>query len=213
MSKALGLIETIGLVPAIEAADAAVKAANVTLLGYESARGSGKITIKLTGDVGAVKAAVSAGVAAAERIGKVYGQLVIPRPHQEIDELVGHVDRGRAKENGAARPEPAPAPEAAAPQQEPDATAPGAPEAGPDAGWDLPSAPESQGGEPDVSLDIPAAEPPVAAAPEAQETRPDLPGSEQHRCEAITQAGEPCKLPARPGSHYCSIHRKLETAG
>jgi pimeloyl-ACP methyl ester carboxylesterase len=64
MKKALGLIETIGLVTAIEAADAAVKAACVTLLGYENTKGGGKITVKVVGDVGAVQAAVSAGVAA-----------------------------------------------------------------------------------------------------------------------------------------------------
>ncbi|HRE26965.1 MAG TPA: BMC domain-containing protein [Anaerolineales bacterium] len=79
MKKALGLIETIGLVTAIEAADAAVKSANVTLVGYENTRGGGKITVKVVGDVGAVQAAVAAGVAAAERIGKVYGQRIIPK--------------------------------------------------------------------------------------------------------------------------------------
>ena len=83
--QALGLIETIGLVSAIEAADAAVKAANVTLLGYENTKGGGKITIKFVGDVGAVQAGVAAGVAAASRVGEVYGQRVIARPHDEID--------------------------------------------------------------------------------------------------------------------------------
>ncbi len=101
MKQALGLIETIGLVSAIEAADAAVKAANVTLLGYENTKGSGKITIKLVGDVGAVKAAVAAGVAAASRIGKVYGQHIIPRPHDEIEALIANVDRGRVKKQAA----------------------------------------------------------------------------------------------------------------
>jgi ethanolamine utilization protein EutM len=98
MKQALGLIETIGLVSAIEAADAAVKAANVTLLGYENTKGSGKITIKLVGGVGAVNAAVAAGVAAASRIGKVYGCHVIPRPHDEIEALIANVDRGRRKQ-------------------------------------------------------------------------------------------------------------------
>lgn len=105
MQKALGLIETIGLVTAIEAADAAVKAANVVLLGYENTKGGGKITIKIAGDVGAVQAAVSAGVAAALRIGKVYGCLIIPRPHNEIDALIRQVDRPQA----AAVPAVAPA--------------------------------------------------------------------------------------------------------
>ncbi|MGB4868450.1 MAG: BMC domain-containing protein [Candidatus Promineifilaceae bacterium] len=98
MKQALGLIETIGLVSAIEAADAAVKAANVTLLGYENTKGGGKITVKFVGDVGAVKAAVAAGVAAASRIGKVYGQHIIPRPHDEIEALIANLDRGKKRE-------------------------------------------------------------------------------------------------------------------
>ncbi len=102
MNKALGMIETIGFVTAIEAADAAVKAANVTLLGYSMSNGGGKITIKVVGDVGAVKAAVAAGVAAASRIGKVYSHQVIPRPHAEIDALIISVERGRALDKSAA---------------------------------------------------------------------------------------------------------------
>ena len=98
MKQALGLIETIGLVSAIEAADAAVKAANITLLGYENTKGGGKITVKFVGDVGAVKAGVAAGVAAASRIGKVYGQHVIPRPHDEIEALIANLDRGKRKQ-------------------------------------------------------------------------------------------------------------------
>lgn len=95
MKQALGLIETIGLAAAIEAADAAVKAASVTLLGYENTKGSGKITIKIVGNVGAVKAGVAAGVAAASRVGQVYGQHVIARPHDEIEQLISNLDRGR----------------------------------------------------------------------------------------------------------------------
>jgi len=95
-SKALGLIETIGLAAAIEAADAASKAANVTLLGYENSKGGGLIAVKLVGDVGAVKAAVSAGSAAAQRIGKVAATHVIPRPHAEIESLIEAVTRGKA---------------------------------------------------------------------------------------------------------------------
>jgi microcompartment protein CcmL/EutN len=91
------LIETIGLITAIEAADTALKAANVKLLGYENTKGGGRITIKLVGDVGAIKAAVAAGVAAAERIGRIESFLVIPRPHQEIEGLVSYVDRGPAR--------------------------------------------------------------------------------------------------------------------
>lgn len=88
MSEALGLIETVGLVPAIEAADAAVKAANVRLVGYELAKGSGLTTVKIKGDVGAVKAAVEAGKAAALKVGKVYAVHVIPRPDRQLGIIV-----------------------------------------------------------------------------------------------------------------------------
>lgn len=106
--KALGLIETIGLVTAFEAADTALKAANVKLLGYENTKGGGRITVKFVGDVGAVKAAVSAGVAAALRIGRIESSLVIPRPHQEIEGLIAQIDRGPAAAAPAVAPEAAP---------------------------------------------------------------------------------------------------------
>lgn len=85
---ALGLIETVGLAAAMEAADTAVKSANVTLLGYENSKGGGLITVKIEGDVGAVKAAVEAASAAASKINKVFSKQVIPRPHEEIEKLV-----------------------------------------------------------------------------------------------------------------------------
>jgi microcompartment protein CcmL/EutN len=94
-SKALGLIETVGLAAAIEAADAASKAANVTLLGYENSKGGGLIAVKLVGDVGAVKAAIAAGSAAAQRIGKVAATHIIPRPHAEIEPLIQSMTRGQ----------------------------------------------------------------------------------------------------------------------
>ncbi|MFN8456166.1 MAG: BMC domain-containing protein [Anaerolineae bacterium] len=95
-SKALGLIETIGLAAAIEAADAAIKTADVKLLGYENTRGGGRITVKFVGEVGAVKAAVASGSAAALRIGQVESCLIIPRPHEEIEVLINQIDRGRS---------------------------------------------------------------------------------------------------------------------
>lgn len=102
-SKAVGLIETIGLAAAIEAADAALKAANVKLLGYENSRGGGMITIKVVGDVGAVKAAVAAGSAAALRVGQVKSCHIIPRPHDETETLLQQITRGPEKPK-AARP-------------------------------------------------------------------------------------------------------------
>ncbi len=83
LGEAIGLIETRGLVASIEAADAMVKAANVTLMGQERI-GSAYITVIVKGDVGAVKAAVDAGAAAAKRVGELISVHVIPRPHQEL---------------------------------------------------------------------------------------------------------------------------------
>lgn len=85
--EALGLIETRGLVAAIEAADAMVKAANVELIGSERV-GSGLVTVMVRGDVGAVKAATDAGAQAAKRIGEVVSVHVIPRPHSDTEVLL-----------------------------------------------------------------------------------------------------------------------------
>ncbi|HAK73628.1 MAG TPA: propanediol utilization microcompartment protein PduA [Sporomusaceae bacterium] len=87
MREALGMIETKGLVGAIEAADAMVKAANVVLAGYEKI-GSGLVTVMVNGDVGAVKAAVDAGAAAARNVGEVISVHVIPRPHGDVEKIL-----------------------------------------------------------------------------------------------------------------------------
>ena len=84
---ALGMIETRGLVGSIEAADAMVKAANVTLLGKNHV-GGGLVTVMVRGEVGAVKAAVDAGAAAAQRVGHLVSRHVIPRPHPEVDAIL-----------------------------------------------------------------------------------------------------------------------------
>jgi microcompartment protein CcmL/EutN len=84
--EALGLIETRGFVAALEAADAMVKAANVKLTSKNYA-GSGMVEVEVRGDVGAVKAAVDAGAAAAKRIGEVVSVHIIPRPHEELDKF------------------------------------------------------------------------------------------------------------------------------
>ena len=88
--EALGLIETRGLVPAIEAADAMVKAANVTLIGSEKV-GGGLVTVMVRGDVGAVKAATDAGAVAAEKVGELLSVHVIPRPHEDVEQLLPKV--------------------------------------------------------------------------------------------------------------------------
>ncbi|WP_324823406.1 BMC domain-containing protein [Sinanaerobacter sp. ZZT-01] len=88
MLKSLGLIETIGLAAAITAADAAVKSANVTLVGYELVKGSGRTVIKVEGDVGAVKAAIEAASAAALKVGRVAGTKVIARPSDDLESMI-----------------------------------------------------------------------------------------------------------------------------
>src|SRR5512141_2530225 len=120
---ALGMVETKGLVGAIEAADAMVKAANVTLLGSEYV-GGGFVTVMVRGDVGAVKAAVDAGAAAAQRVGELVSVHVIPRPDEQSEIMIvpppgqtkekptAPLERPR-KPARAAKPEPVSAPEEA----------------------------------------------------------------------------------------------------
>lgn len=91
-SAALGMVETKGLVGAIEASDAMVKAANVTLIGKEQI-GGGLVTVMIRGDVGAVKAATDAGAAAAERVGQLISVHVIPRPHTEVEVILPGQDK------------------------------------------------------------------------------------------------------------------------
>jgi len=87
IKEALGMIETRGLVANIEAADAMVKAANVILVGQERV-GAGLVTAMVRGDVGAVKAATDAGAAAAAKVGEVVSVHVIPRPHQDVEQII-----------------------------------------------------------------------------------------------------------------------------
>ncbi len=91
MRAALGLIESIGLTTAIAALDAASKAADVRLVGFDKVIGVSKkvsVTIQIAGEVAAVRAAVDAGVVAAERVGEVVASHVIPRPHEEVDKIL-----------------------------------------------------------------------------------------------------------------------------
>ena len=94
IKEALGLIETKGFIAAVEGADAMVKAANVTLVTWEKV-GSGLVTVMVRGDVGAVKAAVEAGVSAAERVGEVKSVHVIPRPHDNVENVIEAFNEGR----------------------------------------------------------------------------------------------------------------------
>ena len=114
MQKSLGLIETQGLAGGIEAADAAVKAANVRLIGYELTKGGGWTTVKIEGDVGAVKAAVDAAKAAASKVNRVVSTKGIPRPARALDMLVITEDTV-----GYEPPEPPAEPDPPAPPEPP----------------------------------------------------------------------------------------------
>lgn len=95
---ALGLIETVGLTAAIEAADTALKSADVMLVGYEMARGGGLVTVKFLGEVSAVQAAVESGCAAASKVHKVKSNLVIARPHEDLEQMIRTIDnKGKRK--------------------------------------------------------------------------------------------------------------------
>jgi len=103
VKEALGMVETKGLIGAIEAADAMVKAANVTLIGKEMI-GSGLVTVMVRGDVGAVKASVDAGAAAAKRVGELVSVHVIPRPHDEVEGILPQKGESTAKAEAKAKP-------------------------------------------------------------------------------------------------------------
>lgn len=96
MREALGMIETRGFIAAVEAADAMVKAANVTLMSYEKV-GSALVTVLVQGDVGAVKAATDAGAAAARRVGELVSVHVIPRPHSDVESILGETMNRKAE--------------------------------------------------------------------------------------------------------------------
>ena len=115
--RSLGLIETYGLLPAVEAADAAMKSAHVELVGYEFAKGSGMTVVKVEGDVGAVKAAIAAASMAASKVGKVAATRVIPRPATGLEVMVRNGDT-----KGYTPPEPpAPtSPDESGPEPDPD---------------------------------------------------------------------------------------------
>ena len=118
--QALGMIETKGLIGSIEAADAMVKAANVTLIGKEHSGGA-LVTVMVRGDVGAVKAATDAGAAAAQRVGELISVHVIPRPHMEVESILPHCPEGPdGDDDGPQEPEPEGAEEAVTEPQEPE---------------------------------------------------------------------------------------------
>lgn len=90
MDKALGMVETKGLIGAIEAADAMSKSANVVFVGYRTI-GMGYVSVLVRGDVGACKAAVDAGAEAAQRVGELISTHLIPNPHDDVEDILPHV--------------------------------------------------------------------------------------------------------------------------
>ena len=175
MQKSLGLIETQGLLGGVTAADAAVKSANVELIGYELTKGGGWTTVKIQGDVGAVKAAVDAAKIAAGKVCRVVSTKVIARPAQALDRLVWTEETvGREPPEPPVDPEPPAPPEPPAGPDEPEKEAPApsveeAPEA------QAPAVPEAAEEEP-----VPEPEAPV----EEPETAPEVPAEPQQEAEA-----------------------------
>jgi ethanolamine utilization protein EutM len=108
MQQALGLIETRGLVAAIEAADAMLKAAKVKFLGRQKIK-AGLVAVMVAGDVGAVKAAVDAGTAAGKKVGEVVSSHVIPRPHEDIDSMIPSGPEEEKPSEGKKKPNRQPA--------------------------------------------------------------------------------------------------------
>jgi microcompartment protein CcmL/EutN len=123
----LGTIEVLGLPAAVEAADVALKTADVKLIGYETTDGMGMVAVKIEGQVSAVQAAVAAASAAAARVSKVFATSIIARPSDQVESVVYTAETvGYAKPKPAAAPEPVAAPRAepvAAPVAEPEPVA------------------------------------------------------------------------------------------
>jgi len=191
------LIETWGLVPAVEAVDAGCKAANVRLVGYEEVR-AGLVTILLEGDVAAIRAAVAAGSAAARRVGMVASVHVISRPDRQLDGILPGPAAPRSSPTGdSGGPPPPSPPEPAAERASEGPESPSAPKGGEPAGaQSLPESPvkESSRESPEMepSSEIPKAETPVEAP---EEKRPAEPSAES-RNEVREGPAEELKTPA-----------------
>ncbi len=178
MQKSLGLIETQGLLGGITAADAAVKSANVELIGYELTKGGGWTTVKIQGDVGAVKAAVDAAKIAAGKVCRVVSTRVIPRPAAALEMLVENGDTvGYQPPEPPADPEPPVPPKPPVTPGEPEKEAPApVPEEAPEP--QAPAAPETaeeapvQAAEPAPEVEAPVEESAAEPEPEAPAEEP-----------------------------------------
>lgn len=208
--KSLGLIETYGLLAAVEAADAAVKSANVTLVGYEMAKGSGMTTVKVEGDVGAVKAAIAAATMAVQKIGRVASAKVIPRPAAGLE----HMIRNDETVGYALKPdEPSPPPKT--PKQGEPPKKPG-----PKPGAKKANAPSPAAAKPSSQVTAPATQPPKPApvaqtpkTPVAQPSKPAAPANQTPKPPvtpppkpsapaqaAAAQSGQPAPKPPESGT-------------
>lgn len=178
--QALGMIETRGLVASIEGADAMLKAANVTLQCREYS-GGGLVSVMVRGDVGAVKAAVDAGAAAAGRIGELISVHVIPRPHGDVEQILGHVHPEKPDND----------------PEGPDGN-PGRPDGNPEGQDDHTEKPDNDPKEPDVNQDIP--EDNLKERDGVQSGAPDLPDTKP---EVSSEATDP--IAKKPASSLISL--------
>lgn len=186
--KSLGLIETQGLAAGVVAADAAVKSANVELIGYELTKGGGWTLIKVQGDVGAVKAAVDAAAVAAGKVNRVVSTRVIARPSSYLEALIHTADTV-----GDRPPEPPKAPEPPTPPTEPEPEPPVEPTPAPEAEEEVPSEPAEEP-EPEPVTEQPPEEPKL----EPQE-EPQPEPAEEPAPEAPEEAeAEPPETPDEP---------------
>lgn len=188
--KSLGLIETQGLAAGVVAADAAVKSANVELIGYELTKGGGWTLIKVQGDVGAVKAAVDAAAVAAGKVNRVVSTRVIARPSSYLEALIHTADTV-----GDRPPEPPKAPEPPTPptEPEPEPEPPVEPTPAPEAEEEVPPEPTEEP-EPEPVMEQPPEEPKL----EPQE-EPQPEPAEEPAPEAPEEAeAEPSETPEEP---------------
>lgn len=207
--KSLGLIETQGLAAGVVAADAAVKSANVELVGYELTKGGGWTLIKVQGDVGAVKAAVDAARVAAGKVNRVVSTRVIARPSSSLEALIHTPDTvGDQKPEPPKGPEP---PSSPTPPQEPEPPAETPPVPEPEGPGEAAEPEEALPEEPDQSL--PAEE--AAAEPEQQEPQTAEPPVDE---EVHSEAPEPVTPPeegaqAAPSSRRSRKGRNKSSQG
>lgn len=210
MQKSLGLIETQGLLGGVTAADAAVKSANVELIGYELTKGGGWTTVKIQGDVGAVKAAVDAAKIAAGKVCRVVSTRVIPRPAAGLEALIRNGDTvGYQPPEPPADPKPPAPPKPPAGPDEPEKEAPAPQEApaAPEAA-EVSAPAEEPAPEPEAPAGVPAPEPEPAPEVPVEEAAPEAgaaPAEPEQAAEELPGDGAPAEeapeeeaAPAKP---------------